>query len=355
MHLHNPPTLDLSVVIPVYNEEKSLPLLFDRLFPALDKLGKSYEVIFVNDGSKDNSQAVLESLFPKRPDVIRVIDLMRNVGQHLAIIAGFEQARGEIIVTLDCDLQNPPEDIGKLVTLVEEGHDIAGGIRAQRQDKSWRKAVSNLANRIRERITSIRMVDQGSMLRAYRRYIVQQIVATGGSSPYIPAIATYLASNPIEVPVGHEERAAGVSQYNIYKLLRLNFDMITSFSIVPLQIFTMVGMGLSAASGLLVVWIALRRIFLGPEVEGVFTLFAILFLLVSVTMTGLGLIGEYIGRIYMEVRPRRGVGIKKLLQQNVVEVETMEEEEVEILEIKADKPVASKPRKPVKSKAKKTG
>ena len=153
------------------------------------------------------------------------------------------------------------------------------------------------------------------MLRAYRREIVDQIVATAGTSPYIPAIAHSLASNPIEVPVGHEERAAGVSQYNIYKLLRLNFDLITSFSIVPLQIFTMVGMGLSAASTLLVVYMGLRRVFLGPEVEGVFTLFAILFLLISVTMTGLGLIGEYIGRIYMEVRARPQAVIRKITEQ----------------------------------------
>jgi len=313
--LQNPPTLELSVVIPVYNEEKSLPLLFDRLFPALDKLRKSYEVIFVNDGSKDKSQEVLESLFPKRPDVIRVVQLMRNAGQHPAIMAGFNLVCGEIVVTLDCDLQNPPEDIGKLVALIEQGHDIAGGIRAQRQDVSWRKIVSGWANKIRERITNIRMIDQGSMLRAYKREIIVQIVAIGGSSPYIPAVAHYVATNPIEIPVGHEERAAGVSQYNVYKLLRLNFDLITSFSIVPLQIFTMVGMALSACSALLVVWMVLRRIVVGPEVEGVFTLFAILFLLVSVTMTGLGLIGEYIGRIYMEVRPKRSVGIKSIVEQ----------------------------------------
>ncbi len=307
-------TLALSIVIPVYNEEKSLPLLEERLFPALDKLQKSYEVIFVNDGSKDRSQDVLAELFERHRKHVRVVNLRRNAGQHPAIIAAFQQTRGEIIVTLDCDLQNPPEDIGKLVDLVEKGHDIAGGIRAIRQDKSWRKTVSMLANKIRERITNIRMIDQGSMLRAYRRYIVEQIVATAGSSPYIPAIAHYLASNPIEIPVGHEERAAGVSQYTVYKLLRLNFDLITSFSIVPLQIFTMVGMALSGLSTLLVIYMGLRRLIVGPEVEGVFTLFAILFLLISVTMTGLGLIGEYIGRIYMEVRQRPPVVIKELLE-----------------------------------------
>ena len=308
-------SLYLSVVIPVYNEGKSLPLLENRLFPALDALGKSYEVIFVNDGSKDDSQIVLEQLFARRPEHIRVVQLMRNAGQHPAIIAGFAQVRGEIVVTLDCDLQNPPEDIAKLIALIEQGHDIAGGIRAQRQDDSWRKIVSNLANKIRERITHIHMIDQGSMLRAYRREIVEQIVQVAGTTPYIPAIAHSLAANPIEVPVGHEERAAGVSQYNIYKLLRLNFDLITSFSIVPLQIFTMVGMALSAASTLLVVYMGLRRVFVGPEVEGVFTLFAILFLLISVTMTGLGLIGEYIGRIYMEVRRRPIFVVKKIIEK----------------------------------------
>lgn len=302
----------LSVVIPVYNESKSLPLLENRLFAALDALGKPYEVIFSNDGSKDNSQALLEEMAARHPQHVRVVELARNAGQHPAIIAAFTQARGEIIVTLDCDLQNPPEEIGKLVALIEQGHDIAGGIRTQRQDESWRKVVSNLANKIRERVTRIKMIDQGSMLRAYRHEIITQIIDNAGTSPYIPAIAHYLASNPIEVPVAHEERAAGVSQYNVYKLLRLNFDLITSFSIVPLQMFTMVGMALSACSTLLVIYMGLRRLFLGPEVEGVFTLFAILFLLISVTMTGLGLIGEYIGRIYMEVRRRPIFSIKRI-------------------------------------------
>ena len=305
----------LSVVIPVYNESKSLPLLEARLFPALDAIGKSYEVIFVNDGSKDNSQEVLEQLYSRHADHVRVAQLARNAGQHPAIIAAFGLVRGEIVVTLDCDLQNPPEEIATLVTLIEQGHDIAGGIRAIRIDKSWRKIVSGWSNRIREYVTKIRIIDQGSMLRAYRRDIVEQIIENAGASPYIPAIAHYIATNPIEVPVKHEERAAGVSQYNVYKLMRLNFDLITSFSVVPLQMFTMVGMALSAASGLLVVFMVLRRIFLGPEVEGVFTLFAILFLLISVTMTGLGLIGEYIGRIYMEVRHRPTAVVKKLVEK----------------------------------------
>jgi len=309
------PSVYLSVVIPVFNEEKSLPLMFDRLFPALDALHKSYEVIFINDGSKDNSQRVLEELFARRPENIRVIQLMRNAGQHPAIIAGFERVRGEVVVTLDCDLQNPPEDIGKLLALIEQGHDVVGGIRADRQDVSWRKSVSRLSNIVRERITNIRMSDHGCMLRAYKREIIDQIVASREATPFITALSEYFAANPAEIAVGHEERSAGESNYNLYKLIRYNFDLITGFSLVPLQLFTMVGMVLSAASGLLVVWMILRRVFVGPEVEGVFTLFAILFLLISVTMTGLGLIGEYIGRIYMEVRRRPNFVVKQVLER----------------------------------------
>jgi undecaprenyl-phosphate 4-deoxy-4-formamido-L-arabinose transferase len=260
---------------------------------------------------------MLEQLYKRRPEHIRVVQLMRNAGQHPAIIAGFELVRGEVVVTLDCDLQNPPEEIAKLVALIEQGHDVVGGIRAQRQDAGWRKSISRLSNLLRERITNIRMSDHGCMLRAYRREVVEQIVDSHEATPYIPALSQYLAGNPAEVQVAHEERAAGKSGYNLYKLIRLNFDLVTTFSLVPLQIFTLTGMALSAASALLVVWIGLRRIFLGPEVEGVFTLFAILFLLVSFTMTGLGLIGEYIGRIYMEVRHRPRIVIKKILEQPI--------------------------------------
>lgn len=305
----------LSVVIPVYNEEQTLPIMYDRLFPVLDALGKPYEVIFVNDGSKDQSQVVLESLYAKRPQQIRVVDFLRNYGQHPAIMAGFEQVRGEVIVTLDCDLQNPPEDIPRLLALIEQGHDVVGGYRGNRLDNPYRKFVSRVSNIVRERITNIRMRDHGCMLRAYRRVIVDQIVASEEASPFITALSQYLAGNPAEIEVGHEERAAGVSNYNFYKLIRYNFDLMTGFSVVPLQLFTLVGMACSASSLALVLLLAMRRVFIGPEGEGVFTLFAILFLLISVTMTGLGLIGEYIGRIYMEVRKRPRFVIKRVIEQ----------------------------------------
>ncbi len=289
--------------------------MFSRLVPVMDAYGKSYEVIFVNDGSKDNSQAVLADLFAKRPDVIRVVQFMRNYGQHPAIMAGFEQVCGEAVVTLDCDLQNPPEDIPKLLDLIDKGYDVVGGRRSNRQDLAWRKAVSKLSNIVRKKITNIDMGDHGCMLRAYKRNIIDQIVEIGDASPFITALSQELAGNPTEIDVGHEERAAGESNYNLYKLIRYNFDLVTGFSLVPLQLFTLVGMVCSGASFLLVLYMISRRVIIGPEVDGVFTLFAILFFLVSVTMLGLGIIGEYVGRIYKEVRHRPRYMIKEILEK----------------------------------------
>src|SRR6266478_3930208 len=186
----------LSVVIPVYNEEAVLPSLFARLYPALDALGESYEVIFVNDGSTDRSAALLREQFQKRPDATRVILFSGNYGQHMAIVAGFERCRGERVVTLDADLQNPPEEIGKLLAAMDAGHDYVGGVRRTREDSWWRRAASRAMNRIRERITRIKMTDQGCMLRAYSRDIVSAIAASHEVSTYIPALAYTFAHNP---------------------------------------------------------------------------------------------------------------------------------------------------------------
>lgn len=302
----------LSIVIPVYHEEKTLPLLEARLFPALDALKKPYEVIFVNDGSKDGSQTQLEQLFSRHPREIRIVQLMRNAGQHKAIIAGFSIVRGQIIVTLDCDLQNPPEDIGALVAKIEEGHDVVGGYRAERHDTAWRKAVSRASNFFRERITHMRMKDQGCMLRAYRRDIIDLIVASPEATPFIPELSWYFASSPAEIRVGHENRAAGTSTYNLYRLLRLNFDLMTSSSLVPLQFFTLVGLTLSLCSGLMLLYVGLHALF--TPGSGLSVLFAILFLLISVAITGLGLIGEYVGRIYLEVRRRPHYVVKRIIE-----------------------------------------
>ncbi len=306
--------LALSIVIPVYNEELNLPVLFARLYPVLDGLGRSYEVIFTNDGSADRSYALLQAQHAARPDVTRVIDFNANYGQHMAIMAAFERVRGEVVFTLDADLQNPPEEIPKLLAKIDAGHDFVGGYRIDRQDSLFRTQASRLINFVREQTTSIQMTDQGCMLRAYRREIVDAIVRSGAINTFIPALAYSFSGNPAEVGVRHEERHAGVSNYSFYRLVRLNFDLITGFSLAPLQYFTMFAMACSAGSFLLVLVLAYRRIFLGAEAEGLFTLFGILFFLISVTMVGIGLIGEYVGRTYQVVRARQRYHVRAMLE-----------------------------------------
>ena len=304
----------LSVVIPVYNEELGLAALFARLYPALDALGVSYEIIFINDGSRDRSAALLREQFQRRPDVTRVILLAGNFGQHMAIMSGFAHCRGERTVTLDADLQNPPEEINKLLAKMDEGYDYVGGVRQQRQDSSWRRYASWAMNRLRERITHVVMSDQGCMLRAYSREIIHAINHSLEANTFIPALAYTYARHPGEVEVAHEERAAGESKYSLYQLVRLNFDLVTGFSLVPLQIFSLVGVGLSVLSAFFVLYLALRRIFIGPEVDGVFTLFGVLFFLIGVILFGIGLLGEYIGRIYLQVRQRPRYLIETVLE-----------------------------------------
>jgi undecaprenyl-phosphate 4-deoxy-4-formamido-L-arabinose transferase len=307
-------TPQLSVVIPVFNEERNLPILFARLYPVLDGLGKSYEVIFTPDASHARSMELRRAQHAARPDVTRVADFNSNYGQHMAIMAAFERVRGEVVVTLDADLQNPPEEIPKLLVLIEAGHDYVGGFRLNRQDSFFRTFASKLVNIVRSRMTSIEMTDQGCMLRAYRRPIIDAIVQSGAINTFIPALAYSFASNPTEVGVKHEERHAGVSNYSFYKLIRLNFDLITGFSLAPLQYFTMFAMACSAGSFLLVLVLAYRRLVLGAEAEGIFTLFGILFFLLSVAMVGIGLIGEYVGRTYQVVRARQKYHVKEMLE-----------------------------------------
>ncbi|VVE15275.1 glycosyltransferase [Pandoraea anhela] len=304
----------LSIVIPVYNEEAGLNALFDRLYPALDKLGVTYEVVFVNDGSRDRSAAMLAEQYRVRPDVTRVVLFNGNYGQHMAILAGFEHTRGEWVITLDADLQNPPEEIGKLVAQLAAGHDYVGTVRMNRQDTWFRRNASRAMNRLRERITRIRMTDQGCMLRGYSRHIVDTVNQCREINTFIPALAYTFAQNPTEVDVAHEERFAGESKYSLYSLIRLNFDLVTGFSVVPLQWLSGIGITLSAASGVLFIVLIARRFLFGSEVQGVFTLFAVTFCLLGVILFGMGLLGEYIGRIYQQVRQRPRYLVQAVLE-----------------------------------------
>ena len=304
----------VSVVIPLYNEQDVLERLFDRLYPAMDALELTYEVVLVDDGSRDRSAQLVRAQFWKRPEHTRAVFLAFNVGQHMAILAGFAHARGERIVTLDADLQNPPEEIGKLLRMMDRGHDYVGGVRRDRQDSWWRTRASQGLNWLRARTTHIRLTDQGCMLRAYDRRVVDIVLRSGEANTFIPALAYGYARNPAEVEVEHEARAAGTSKYSLLRLVQLNFDLMTGFSVVPLRLFSFCGMALSGLSGLFVVYLFLRRLWIGPEAEGVFTLFAILFLLIGIVLFGIGLLGEYVGRIYEQVRERPRFLVHELLE-----------------------------------------
>lgn len=318
---------DVSVVIPVYNEEAGLPALFQRLYAALDALGRSYEVVFIDDGSLDRSAAMLREQYQRRPHVTQVVLFNGNFGQHLAIMAGFEHSRGRVVVTLDADLQNPPEEIARLVAEMDRGFDYVGTIRQMRQDTAFRRIASRMMNGLRERITRIHMTDQGCMLRAYSRDIIDAINACREVNTFIPALAYTFAQRPTEIEVRHEERAAGESKYSLYKLIRLNFDLVTGFSVVPLQMFSLFGIGISVLSVLFVIFLMIRRIIVGPEAEGLFTLFGIAFFLIGIALFGIGLLGEYVGRIYQQVRQRPRYLVRAVLAPS----ETVEHEPPRVL------------------------
>ena len=214
----------LSIVIPVFNEAQSLVALHQRLARTLENIGRPYEIIFVDDGSRDESADVLRAL-RARDAAVRMIRFNRNYGQHAALFAGMERARGDIIVTLDADLQNPPEEIPRLVAALDAGADVVGGWRVSRRDPWGRRAASWLVNHATSAAVGVRLRDYGCMLRAYRRSVIDRMLAFRGSRRYIPVLAAAFASSMTEIPVGHRAREHGRSRYGPLRLLRLAFDL----------------------------------------------------------------------------------------------------------------------------------
>ncbi|GAB6280474.1 MAG: glycosyltransferase [Thermovirga sp.] len=304
--------VDVSVVIPVYNEEESLPGLFGRLFQVMESLEMSWEIVFVNDGSRDRSLGLLLECLDKHPGKVRIVDFNGNFGQHMAITAGFSASRGETVITMDADLQNPPEEIPRLLAEIGRGHDVVGTIRSTRKDPFFRKLASKVVNLVTNRITGLNLNDYGCMLRAYSRRIIELINGCAETTTFIPALAQKFALNPTEIEVGHSERERGTSKYGLFRLVRLNFDLMTGFSLVPLQAVTMFGLFVAGFSLLFTIYMVLRRIFIGPEAEGLFTLMTINFFLMGITMFCVGITGEYIGRIFQEIRQRPRYIINKV-------------------------------------------
>ena len=304
----------LSVVVPVFNEEASLPELLRRLGDALDAIGKPYEIVLVNDGSRDRSLELLRAATAADPRLV-VIDFNRNYGQHAAVFAGFEAARGEIIVTIDADLQNPPEEIAKLIAKMEEGYDVVGSVRIKRKDTFFRRAASRLVNKVTSMATGVQLSDYGCMLRAYRREVVKTLCSSKEISTFIPVLADMFAGRVTEVPVEHAERLAGESKYSLWKLLRLQADLMTSFSLWPLRAMLAIGFCTACASMAVAAVLIAGRLIKGHEwaVSGVFTLFAVMFFFVGVLFFALGLLGEYVGRIYLEVRHRPRYVVRQVI------------------------------------------
>jgi len=297
--------VQITVVIPVYNEEKNLAALYDRLVPVMQGLGKSYEIIFIDDGSLDNSLVILKKFAEEKQ--IKVVELTRNYGQHAAIMAGFSVSCGKIIITMDADLQNPPEEIPELIRVMEEGnYDVVGTIRKGRRDSFFRIFPSKIINIVARKITGVKMHDWGCMLRAYRRKVVERMISCHEHATFIPALATVFGKRTTEIEVEHEERHGGKSNYPLRKLINLQFDLVASFSDFPIKLIMYGGIFLSLLGVCFGIVLAVARLAYGAvwAAEGVFTLFAILFVFVGLQFFALGVLGEYIGRIYMEVRKR---------------------------------------------------
>jgi len=308
----------VSIVIPVYNEQQSLPELLRRTEAACARLRHDYEIVLVDDGSRDQSAEILQQAAERDGSRVVAVILNRNYGQHAAIMAGFEHCKGDVIVTLDADLQNPPEEIPRLIALAEQGYDVVGTVRNNRQDSAWRRWPSKLINLAVQRSTGVAMSDYGCMLRAYRRTIVDAMLACRERSTFIPILANSFARHTTEVLVEHAEREHGDSKYSPMRLINLMFDLITCMTTTPLRLLSIVGFSM-AFLGLLfaVMLIVLRLIFGAPWAEnGTFVLFAVLFVFTGGQFIGMGLLGEYLGRMYSDVRARPRFFIEKVVRSS---------------------------------------
>lgn len=296
----------VSVVIPVFNEEANLDALLQRLVAACGLLGRSYELVLVDDGSSDRSAEIINAAVDSHRGTVVGVILNRNYGQHAAVVAGFAQSRGEVVITLDADLQNPPEEIPVLLAKIDEGYDVVGSVRTPRHDSLFRRASSHLVNRMVRQATGVMMHDYGCMLRAYRRPIVDAMLECREHSMFVPVLANGFARKTAEVEVRHAPRTGGTSNYSLLKLIHLQFDLLTSMTTFPLRLLSFIGGGISLLAATFGVMLLALRLVFGAEwaAQGIFTLFAVLFFFVGAQFIGMGLLGEYLGRVFQNVRAR---------------------------------------------------
>ena len=308
-------TVSVSLVIPVFNEQRNIHELVERCVKTCDGLGHAYEIILVDDGSSDQSSQMITRAAEQHPGRIIGVLLNRNYGQHAAVMAGFSECVGEVVVTLDADLQNPPEEVPKLMAKMEQGYDVVGSIRTARQDTFFRRMASRLVNKAAQKATGVLMHDYGCMLRAYRHLVVDAMLQCHERSTFIPVLANGFAHKVAEIQVDHAERSDGDSKYGVWKLINLQFDLLTSMTTLPLRLLSVFGTVICMAGIGFGTLLLILRVIHGPgwAAEGVFTLFAVLFFFVGVQFIGMGLLGEYIGRIYHDVRARPRYFIHKVV------------------------------------------
>ena len=312
----------VSIVIPVHNERLNLPQLIERCVKVGRALDRPWELILIDDGSRDGSSEMLVEAAKTYPGEIKSLILNRNYGQHNAILCGFANAQGDVMVTLDADLQNPPEEIPKLLAAIDDGYDVVGSVRADRQDVFARKLFSGIINSIVRRSTGVQMHDYGCMLRAYKRRVVDAMLQCRERSTFIPVLANLFAKRVTEISVSHAARAAGDSNYSVIKLVNLQFDLLTCMTAGPLRLLTWVGGGISALAIGFALMLFFLRVVLGSEWagNGVFTLFSILFFFVGAQFVALGLMGEYVGRIHADVRERPRYILDNVVGETLAEV-----------------------------------
>jgi undecaprenyl-phosphate 4-deoxy-4-formamido-L-arabinose transferase len=301
-------------VVPVYNEEACLPKLFEALEAAAPSFPRPVEYIFVNDGSRDRSGEMLRA-FRSQYATVKVVDLAVNFGQHAAIMAGLAHSEGDVIVTMDADLQNLPADVPTLVAKVREGFDVVAGWRKDRHDPLTRRMASWMMNRVVGKATGHYLHDYGCMLRAYSREVVDAMNSCPERRTFLPVLANSFAKRVTEVEVGHAERKEGKTKYSWARLWRLNLDLVTGLTTLPLHWVSIGGLGVAVFGLALATYLIIRRFVHGPEVEGVFTLFAILFFFIGVQIFAVGLIGEYLVRIYDETRGRPRYLVREVTTQ----------------------------------------
>jgi glycosyltransferase involved in cell wall biosynthesis len=315
--------MDLSLVIPVYNEEQNIPLLFEAVHQALDTIGRSWEVIFVDDGSHDGSLPALESLVEQDPQHVRVVVFRRNFGQTAAIAAGIDHSQGEIIVLLDADMQNDPADIPMLLEKLDQGYDLVSGWRKDRKDNRFTRTIpSNMANGLISWVTGVHLHDYGCTLKAYRRQSLEGFRLYGEMHRFIPVFAHSVGAKITELPVRHHPRKFGVAKYGLERTVKVILDLFTvkfllDYSHKPMRLFGGAGVSLIGISFLMLAYLFIRKVFfLIPVLSSPFFQIGVMLLILGFQSILMGLIAELLARTYHESQSKPTYTVRAVLGKN---------------------------------------